>query len=249
MLSRICISLFLCLAAAAWATAAEHLVAPGSDGKLVYTPWDSQGDTIPDFSNCGYEGGGVKIPDVPVKLTVQSGGGSDDTTRLQKAIDQLSKMPLDSQGFRGALLFARGEYRIAGTLNVRADGVVLRGEGSSESGTVLIATGTAVRSLIELHGQSRPDVDGGQSRQILDSYVPLGAHSIQGCRRFRAACRRYGDRPPGGQRGVDPFHEDGSADAEGEHKTVAAVQHRSRSRCDGGGRRRDHRGRPGGVCH
>jgi len=47
--------------------ASVHL---GDDGKLVYTP-DERGNRIPDFSRCGYMGGGVKLPDVPVKITLE----------------------------------------------------------------------------------------------------------------------------------------------------------------------------------
>src|SRR4051812_41483898 len=60
----------------------------GSDGTLVYAP-DSSGDTIPDFSNCGYGGGGVPIPNIPVwtNLTAISG---DNSSRIQQAINALS---------------------------------------------------------------------------------------------------------------------------------------------------------------
>ena len=37
------------------------MVYPGSDGKLVYVP-DEAGNTIPDYSNAGYMGGGVALP-------------------------------------------------------------------------------------------------------------------------------------------------------------------------------------------
>ena len=41
----------------------------GGDGRLVYAP-QPNGDTIPDFSNAGYGGGGVALPSVAVKRTV-----------------------------------------------------------------------------------------------------------------------------------------------------------------------------------
>src|SRR2546427_691522 len=82
-----------------------------SNGKLVYQPYTDQGDTIPDFSNCGYMGGGVKIPDVAAKITLRPETGGDDTSRIQQAIDQLAAMPAGHDGFRGAIVLARGAYR------------------------------------------------------------------------------------------------------------------------------------------
>src|SRR5436190_23358841 len=81
-------------------------VHPGADGKLVYKTTPS-GDRIMDFSFAGYMGGGVAIPDVPVKKTVMPGGPNDDTAAIQAAIDEVSAMPL-KDGFRGAVLLAPG---------------------------------------------------------------------------------------------------------------------------------------------
>ena len=36
-----------------------------ASGRLVYAE-DEHGNRIPDFSNCGYKGGGVEIPEVYV---------------------------------------------------------------------------------------------------------------------------------------------------------------------------------------
>src|SRR5689334_3750841 len=51
-------------------------VYPGPDGKLVYKTTPA-GDRIMDFSSAGYEGGGVALPTVPVKITVRPSGGQD----------------------------------------------------------------------------------------------------------------------------------------------------------------------------
>ena len=77
------------------------LVYPGTDGRLVYVP-DERGNAIPDFSHCGYMGGGVALPDVPVVMVVQPSAGGDDTDRLQAAIDAVSERahwtPVDFAG-------------------------------------------------------------------------------------------------------------------------------------------------------
>ena len=65
------IFVLLICATTAWAEGNHSkLVYPGPDGRLVYVP-DEKGNIIPDFSHCGYMGGGVALPDVPIVLTVQ----------------------------------------------------------------------------------------------------------------------------------------------------------------------------------
>ena len=151
----------------------SKLVYSGPDGRLVYVP-DEKGNIIPDFSHCGYMGGGVALPDVPVAMTVQPQVGGDDTARLQAAIDGVSARALDANGFRGTLLLKRGKYRIGGTLYIRASGVVLRGEGEGEDGTVLIATGTEQRTLIVFEGEGYAREVRGTRQAIVDDYVPVG---------------------------------------------------------------------------
>src|SRR6187549_3777306 len=73
------------------------LVYPGVDGKLVYVA-DSLGNKIPDFSNAGYKGGGVAIPHLQAKAIVWPVPG-DNSERLQKVIDSVSALPLDTYGF------------------------------------------------------------------------------------------------------------------------------------------------------
>src|SRR6185437_7230287 len=114
-------------------------VHPGPSGKLIYTP-DDQGNTIPDFSHAGYGGGGVAIPSVPVKETIWPVAG-DNTANVQAAIDKVSALPADDSGFRGAVLLRMGYYPMATPINIQASGVVLRGEGMGDTGTVLVGTG------------------------------------------------------------------------------------------------------------
>lgn len=171
-------------------------VALGEDGKLVYTP-DERGNQIPDFSRCGYMGGGVKIPDVPVKLTleprpgmvkelaafsrdeVMTGFEGDDTERIQQAIDKVSAMPLDENGFRGAVLLKRGVYVIEGALSINASGVVLRGEGQFKDGTILLAPATEDRgALLVAQGNRKLTEAPGSRREIADEYVPWGVKAF-----------------------------------------------------------------------
>lgn len=157
----------------------KSLVYFGDDAKLAYTV-DSGGNRVPDFSRCGYMGGGVKIPDVSVVSTLTPIDGSrDDTARIQSAIDKLSGSRADKNGFRGTLLLKRGVYRVSGTLQIAESGLVLRGEGARAAGTVIIATGTNKRALIQV-GSGGPGKEIAGSRSVIaDDFVPVGANRLR----------------------------------------------------------------------
>src|SRR5262249_36499643 len=106
--------------------------------------------SLPDFSHCGYGGGGIAIPDVPVRVVVAAKG--DNGPRIQTAIDYISQLPADKQGIRGAVLLLAGRHEIAGSLRITTSGVVLRGQGQGRDGTVLVPTGTDRRTLIQIAG-------------------------------------------------------------------------------------------------
>jgi len=112
------------------------LVYPGTDGKLVYVA-DTMGNKIPDFSNAGYKGGGVPIPYVANKETVWPVLG-DNSANIQAAIDRVSELPPDASGYRGAVLLKIGMYELEKPINIKTSGVILRGEGRSDIGTILI---------------------------------------------------------------------------------------------------------------
>jgi hypothetical protein len=167
-------------------------VYPGADGKLVYVP-DEQGNTIIDSSHAGYGGGGVAVPTVPVRETVWPVVG-DNTENIQAAINKASSRPLDASGFRGAVLLKAGYYRMATPLRIQASGVVVRGEGMGDTGTVLIGTGTGRTgggapgggvgnqgTLIMIGGASGVTTKDETKQIITDDYVPVGA------RRFKVA--------------------------------------------------------------
>ena len=85
-------------------TGKSQWVYSDANGKLVYKT-TKRGDRIIDFSHAGYKGGGVTLPYVPAKLTVHPLGANEDCTDyIQKAIDMVSALPKDADGFRGACL-------------------------------------------------------------------------------------------------------------------------------------------------
>ena len=164
----------------------SKLVYPGADGRLVYTP-DEKGNTIPDFSYAGYGGGGVKIPDVPVKIKISPVEG-DNVANVQAAIDKISSFPLDKNGFRGALLLKKGKYSLSKPVHLTASGVVLRGEGMGKDGTILFGAGNfggkgyselnASANLVIVEGKKITEIQ-GSARKILDDYVPVGARTFR----------------------------------------------------------------------
>ncbi len=142
--------------------------------KLLYTP-DSLGNRIPDFSYCGYKASEQPIPNIDIKIVVPVVKG-DATLRIQSALDYVAGLPVDANGFRGAVLLQKGRYEVFGQLRITASGVVLRGSGIS-NGTVLFGAGTGRQALIKIVGKNTipRDLTG---LQITDAYVPVNAMSF-----------------------------------------------------------------------
>lgn len=147
------------------------------NGRLVYGQ-DATGNRIPDYSFCGYRGGGVALPTVPVAAELSPSGADDDGPRIQAAIDALAAREPGPDGFRGALLLRKGTYRIAGTLRIAASGIVLRGEGEGEDGTILLDTGAKQRTLINVGGEGRIGENAETRQPITDDVVPLGSTKV-----------------------------------------------------------------------
>ncbi len=142
-------------------------------GKLMYTA-DVQGNRIPDFSYCGYKASEQPIPMVEVKITVPEKQG-DATARIQAAIDYVSKLPIDANGFRGAVLLLPGRHEVLGQLRITTSGVVLRGSGINS--TTIVGAGTGRLALIKIVGKNTlaKELTG---LKITDAYVPVNATSF-----------------------------------------------------------------------
>lgn len=61
-------SLVLCF----MASAQSKLISINEKGKLSYHSYTDKGDLLPDFSFCGYKGGGVAFPNIKVTASYQS---------------------------------------------------------------------------------------------------------------------------------------------------------------------------------
>lgn len=178
--------IFLTLGSAHAADNFTSMVYPGPDGSLVYAA-DEHGNTIPDFSNAGYGGGGAALPYVPVKETLWPVEG-DNAMRIQEAIDTVSALEPDENGLRGAVLLKRGRYILDSPIQLYAGGVVLRGEGSGADGTVLFGRGVITADDIEdlhfganfvlVHGSAGREELPNTAVEITDDYVPVGARQF-----------------------------------------------------------------------
>jgi len=152
------------------------IISIGADGKLVYDT-DEHSNRVPDFSSCGYAGGNAPIPEVPVRVVVPASRG-DETARIQKAIDYVASLPAGANGVRGAVLLLQGRHEVFGGLLLTHSGVVLRGQGADEKGTILVAAGTDRRTLIRIAGRNDLTRSSNSDWQITDNYVPVGATSF-----------------------------------------------------------------------
>jgi hypothetical protein len=137
-------------------------------GKLAYTP-ENKGDRIPDFSFCGYKASEETIPFIAGKVKVEAANG-DATTRIQAAIDYVAGLPVDTKGFRGAVVLGKGVFEIKGNLIIKASGIVIRGAGRGQ--TILKGVGISRETLISIKGKDDKKIE--SSEKVLDAYIPVG---------------------------------------------------------------------------
>ena len=163
------------------------LVYVSPTGNLAYEPYANLSETnkdnvVPDFSNAGYQGGGVSLPDLPVKKVLTPVSGNN-LNQIQAAIDEVGNLPLNANGFRGVVLLEAGLYNVDGTLFIKKSGVVLRGAGQGSNpanNTVIYASKAAEHTLIRIEGTGSGfgEVNGTRKR-ITTPYVGTGAKSFE----------------------------------------------------------------------
>lgn len=186
--------LFLILTVSSlFAQGKQSWISQTPEKRLSYTP-DESGNRIPDFSYSGYMAAEASIPDVPVKVTVAPVTG-DATRNIQEALDHVASLPLGKDGFRGAVLLRQGEYKVSGSLKINASGVVLRGSGPNEKGTVIIAEGKDRRTLIQIKGKDDRTFE--KEIAVTAEYVPVNAMSftVASAQDIKAGDKVYIHRP------------------------------------------------------
>jgi hypothetical protein len=158
-------------------------VVVGVDGKLSY-PADDEGNRIPDFSNAGYRGGDVPLPQVPVVISLSPVTG-DNTARIQTALDEAGSLPMQASGHRGAVQLNAGVYEVSRTLRMAKSGVVLVGVGNGEDpseNTIIRRTGTSTEPVILAGGgvndYFRSEIPGTRT-DVTSPRVQVGARSLE----------------------------------------------------------------------
>ena len=185
LLIGLCALLFLLSSRILHTQTDASIVYYAPDNCLTYLS-DKDNNYLPDFSHAGYKNGTTPLPDV---LTVKSISpiAGDNTQHIQAAINELGLLPLDSDGFRGALLLTAGVYEIRGSLIISKSGVVIRGVGRDtdpSSNTVLKAIGDspALRDVIVVGNTSGVNWTGavaGTRSLVTNEFVPTGSRSLQ----------------------------------------------------------------------
>jgi hypothetical protein len=169
--------LLVCMVSVASATAQKatsQWVSINTKGGLDYKT-TARGDKIMDFSYAGYMGGGVALPGVPVKISLRPVKG-DNSDAIQRAINEVAGMPLVN-GFRGAVLLEAGTYETEKPISINASGIVLRGSGPGENGTVINLVGKPHTCIVVKAAVNLRLV--GNATTIADAYVPCAAISFR----------------------------------------------------------------------
>ena len=141
------------------------------EGKLERTT-DTKGNQIPDFSFAGYKASSIAIPNVAIKAFVAYIDG-DATKTIQAAVDYVARLKADKNGFKGTVLLDKGIFKISGEINIKESGIVLRGSGSGNNGTILLGTSINRKAIINVSGINNRVFK--ETTEIANNYTPLGA--------------------------------------------------------------------------
>lgn len=134
---------------------------------------DSRGNRIIDFSTCGYNQSETDIPDVSRVIFVPYKAG-DASGRIQRAIDYVSSLPLNKNGFRGAVLLDIGIFELEKCLTIATSGVVLQGK--NKENTVLLKKGVERTACIRMEGHN--DLMVMDTLNVTSSYIPVSAREM-----------------------------------------------------------------------
>lgn len=143
------------------------------EDKLIYTP-DARGNRILDFSSCGYRSSETDIPDVPNQVFVSWREG-DCSAVIQRAIDYVSSLKPDKNGFKGTVLLGEGTFSLDNGLTISTSGVVLRGVDKDK--TILVKKGVDRGSLLRIEGQNDYKVQ--DTLNVISDYIPVNTLTFE----------------------------------------------------------------------
>lgn len=137
------------------------------DNKITYQK-DNKGNSILDFSYCGYKSSEQDIPALKNIIFVPK-QDTDASDEIQRAINYVSALKPDANGFRGAILLDKGTYHLNKKLWISTSGVVLRGKDKHQ--TILFKHGVDRSALLHIEGINNCiDKD---TFKITSDYVPV----------------------------------------------------------------------------
>lgn len=142
------------------------------EGKIMYVA-DSLGNRVLDFSYCGYSSSEKDIPTIANEIFVPFVEG-DATEMIQRAIRYVESLPLNEEGFRGAVLLDKGTFTVNGSLFLTRSGVVLRGSGLNA--TVLRKTGVGREAMVYVEGVD--DLTVTDTLSIVSDYIPVNSRLL-----------------------------------------------------------------------
>lgn len=159
------------------------------EGKPIYLT-DERGNRILDYSSCGYRNSNQPIPDVANAVFVPWQAG-DNSSRIQRAIDYVSSLAPDKDGFRGAVLLDKGVFQLEESLRIPVSGVVLRGTDREQ--TVLQKNGVDRGALLYMEGLDNQMIT--DTLEVLTPYVPVNTCTFQVSKPLKAGERIQVLRP------------------------------------------------------
>lgn len=143
------------------------------EGKPIYLT-DERGNRILDYSSCGYRNSDQPIPDVANAVFVPWQAG-DNSSRIQRAIDYVSSLAPDKDGFRGAVLLDKGVFQLEESLRISVSGVILRGTDREQ--TVLQKNGVDRGALLYMEGLDNQMIT--DTLEVLTPYVPVNTCTFE----------------------------------------------------------------------
>ena len=98
----------------------------------------------------------------------------DNSARIQKAIDYVSSLKVQKDGFRGAVLLGEGCFELTESLRLTSSGGVLRGKNKTK--TLLQKKGVERGAIVYIEGGRT--INCNNAIFVESSYVPLNSMTL-----------------------------------------------------------------------
>ena len=143
------------------------------NGTITYSP-DAKGNRVLDFSYCGFKSSEQDIPDLKNVIFIPH-MESDASETIQRAINYVSGLKPDKNGFRGAVLLDKGTFNLEKNLWIQTSGVVLRGSDKHE--TILLKHGFDRSALLHIEGIN--NLTPKDTFKLTSNYIPVNQRTFE----------------------------------------------------------------------